>query len=160
MDIYNDDLLQIWRKLAAHNVRYIMIGGVATNLHGFSRYTRDADFFFEDTQENRIRIADAFYELDIAPRDVMLRWQFTPGWASLEYGDGIILDMMTSVKGLEDLGFDTCYRMAVFAEICELSVPILNINHLLRAKEATGRPKDQLDIIELRRLQELMGSDE
>ncbi len=52
MDIYDDDLLEIWRKLAEHGVSYIMVGGVATNLHGYNRSTRDADFYFEDTPDN------------------------------------------------------------------------------------------------------------
>lgn len=155
MDIYDDDLLQVWRKLAEHGVRYIMIGGIATNLYGYNRYTKDADFYFEDTPENRERIADAFYELNIMPRDVMLRWQFVPGWAVIEYGKGVVLDMMTDVKGLEDLSFEQCYSMATFADVYDLRVPILHLNHLLRSKEAANRPKDQLDIIELKRLEDL-----
>lgn len=39
MDVFDDEILKLWRSLLNNNVRFIMIGGVATNLHGFHRTT-------------------------------------------------------------------------------------------------------------------------
>lgn len=44
MDVFDDDLLHFWSTLNENGVLYIMIGGVATNLHGYQRTTDDIKF--------------------------------------------------------------------------------------------------------------------
>ena len=39
MDIFDEDLLAFWRTLNNRGVKYIMVGGVATNLYGYQRTT-------------------------------------------------------------------------------------------------------------------------
>lgn len=41
MDILDEEILSFWRVLQKYQVKYIMVGGFATNLHGFSRMTAD-----------------------------------------------------------------------------------------------------------------------
>ena len=53
MDIFDEDILLLWKCLHQNDVRYIMIGGFAINLHGYSRATKDIDIWIEDTLENR-----------------------------------------------------------------------------------------------------------
>lgn len=43
MDVYNEDVLAFWRALNKEAVKYIMVGGFATNLHGYQRTTNDMD---------------------------------------------------------------------------------------------------------------------
>ena len=56
MDIFDDEMLRLWRSLDQNKVRYIMVGGFATNLHGFSRTTADLDLWIDDNEENRAEI--------------------------------------------------------------------------------------------------------
>ncbi len=37
MDIFDEEILEFWKSLQNNKVRYIMVGGYATNLHGFQR---------------------------------------------------------------------------------------------------------------------------
>ncbi len=37
-----DDLLRLLRALHRHDVEYVLVGGVAMNLHGIARSTEDA----------------------------------------------------------------------------------------------------------------------
>ena len=43
MDVFDEELLKFWKALQQNNVQYIMVGGVATNLHGYNRTTDDID---------------------------------------------------------------------------------------------------------------------
>jgi hypothetical protein len=43
MDVMDENLLNFWKSLNHFNVDYIMVGGLAFNLHGFSRTTNDMD---------------------------------------------------------------------------------------------------------------------
>jgi hypothetical protein len=43
MDVLDQELLAFWQKLNENNVRYIMVGGFAVNMHGHFRTTKDAE---------------------------------------------------------------------------------------------------------------------
>ena len=43
MDIFDEELLEFWKALNANQVKYLMVGGFAVNMHGFSRATQDVD---------------------------------------------------------------------------------------------------------------------
>ena len=152
MDILDEDILSLWRSLNNNHVRYIMIGGFATNLHGYNRATNDIDLWIDDTLENRKNLRKGLKEQGSGDYDVIETMQFVPGWTDFQLNFGFKLDVMTSVKGLENIGFEECYNYAVVAEIEELPVRFLHFNHLITCKKATGRPKDLLDIEELEKI--------
>ena len=155
MDILDEDILSLWRSLNNNDVRYIMIGGFATNLHGYSRVTNDIDLWIDDTLHNRKNLRKALNEQGSGDYDVIESMQFVPGWTDFQLNFGFKLDVMTSVKGLENIGFEECYNYAVVAEIENIQVKFLHLNHLIICKKAVGRPKDLLDIEELEKIRKL-----
>jgi hypothetical protein len=48
--------------------------------------------------------------------------------------------------------FDECLLTARVADLNGVAVPFLHINDLLINKKAVGRPKDQLDVLELEKI--------
>jgi hypothetical protein len=40
-------------------------GGFAVNLHGYQRFTGDADLWLEDTLDNRKKLRKAFFEMEL-----------------------------------------------------------------------------------------------
>ena len=155
MDILDEDILSLWRSLNNNNVRYIMIGGFATNLHGYNRATNDIDLWIDDTLQNRKNLRKALKEQGSGDYDVIESMQFVPGWTDFQLNFGFKLDVMTSVKGLENIGFEECYNFAVIAEIEKIQVKFLHFNHLIICKKAMGRSKDLLDIEELEKIKKL-----
>lgn len=67
-----------------------------------------------------------------------------------------MLDIMTSMKGLEDKTFDGWYEVARIADLDGIRVPFLHINDLLANKKAVARPKDQLGVIELEKIKKYL----
>ena len=64
MDIFDEEILALWKSLQHTGVEYIMVGGFATNLHGFSRTTADLDIWINDRAENRIKLGRSFKRPD------------------------------------------------------------------------------------------------
>ena len=155
MDILDEDILSLWRSLNNNDVRYIMIGGFATNLHGYNRATNDIDLWIDDTLQNRKNLRKALKDQGSGDYDVIESMQFVPGWTDFQLNFGFKLDVMTSVKGLENIGFEECYNFAVIAEIEKIQVKFLHFNHLIICKKAMGRSKDLLDIEELEKIKKL-----
>lgn len=152
MDLMDEGLIDFWRTLNKNNVAYIMVGGFAVNLNGFIRATKDADVWLKDTTANRSNFRKAYAESgygDFASFETM---EFVPGWTQFYIADGIILDIMTSMKGLENKSFDDCFEQARIADLGGVRVPFIHINDLLTNKKAVARPKDLLDVIELEKI--------
>jgi hypothetical protein len=156
MDIMDEGLLEFWQQLNKHHVSYIMVGGFAVNMNGYIRSTKDSDIWLKDTIENRKNFRKAFAACGYGDFSSFETTQFVPGWTQYYIADGIILDVMVSMKGLEDLSFDHCYKKATIAEINTVRVPFLHINHLIANKKAVGRPIDQLDVIELEKIKKYL----
>lgn len=109
----------------------------------------------EDTLENRSNFRKAFKKYSGVDYFMFERMQIVPGWTSFNLNNGYKLDLMTGMKGLEDFSFDECLSMVTQAEILNLKVPFLHINHLITNKKAVNRPKDQLDVIYLEKIKKI-----
>src|ERR1700760_465949 len=123
MDTFDEEILKFWAALQHQEVRYIMVGGYATNLHGFQRYTGDIDIWIDDTLENRKRLRVAFTECGMGDYHMLETMQFVPGWTEFNLMNGLRLDIMVSMKGLEGYSFEECFKMAAIADIEEVLIP-------------------------------------
>ena len=128
MDIFDGDIIQFYKALQNCSVKYIMVGGYATNIHGYQRYTGDMDIWIEETIENRINLRKAFNKAGMGDYFMMERIQFIPGWTDFRLNNGLRLDILIEMKGLEGYTFDECYQLATIAEIEDVPVPFLHIN--------------------------------
>lgn len=157
MDVFDEAILGFWTALQESNVRYIIVGGYAANLHGFQRFTGDLDIWIEDTLENRRALRQAFIACEMGDYPMIENMQFVPGWTEFHLINGMPLDILSDMKGLEGYSFDECLEMASIANIESILVPFLHINQLIENKKVVNRPKDQIDVLaleEIRRLRE------
>jgi hypothetical protein len=159
MDAFDEQLLDFWKQLNHNGVRYIMIGGFATRFHGFNRNTDDIDIWLENTIINRKKLRKTFSDLEYGDYPTIETMDFIPGWTTF-YAAGIELDIITEMKGLENISFEECLKMASLADIDGVKIPFLHINHLIQNKKFINRPKDMLDVEELEKIKELRKLDE
>lgn len=151
MDVFDEEILRFWHTLDINNVKYIMVGGYATNLNGYQRYTGDMDIWIKDSKENRLNLGKA---MELFGYDE-INWvdlEFIPGWTDFHLMNGMKLDILIEMKGLEDYTFDECLDLATIAEIENVTIPFLHINHLIENKKAVNRSKDQIDVMELEKI--------
>lgn len=145
-------IVEVWRYLAQNNVKYVTIGGFAVNLYGYGRSTGDIDIYIDDTRENRRNLRNAIKKLGIGDFEIIETMQFVPGWTDFSLNYGFKLDVMTQVLGLELISFDELLDSAMIADIDGVQVFFIDYENLIKTKKASNRPKDQLDIIELEKI--------
>ncbi len=155
MDISDDEILDLWRLLNKHKTLYLIVGGFASTLHGFNRFTQDIDIWIKDTPLNRKSLRKVINDLNIGDFESIETTQFIPGYTSIKLNSGFELDIMTSLKGFDQIRFDECYNISPTAMIEEIPVKFLHINQLIEAKKSSGRPKDLIDIEELEKIKNL-----
>lgn len=152
MDVSDDEILTLWRLLNQHQVKYILVGGFATMFNGFNRVTSDLDLWIKDTLENRKALRAALKDFGLGDFEAIETVQFIAGFSSMRLDSGFELDLMTSLKGLDQSEFDACYEISPTAVIDGVSIKFLHLNRLIDAKRASSRPKDLVDLEELEKI--------
>ncbi|MFE3848836.1 nucleotidyltransferase [Flavobacterium sp. LB3P45] len=151
MDIHKQ-IIDVWKYLSENNVNYLTIGGFAVNIYGYGRNTGDIIIFIEDTIANRENLRKAITQMGLGDFESIKTMRFIPGWTDFTLNINFRLDIMTSVKGLENQPFATLLEKANIIEIDGIPVFFIDYDNLIIAKKAANRLKDQLDIEELEKL--------
>ena len=148
----NSQIIEIWKYFSLNKVKYLTIGGFAVNIYGYGRNTGDIDIFIDDSIENRENLRVALKKAGIGDFENIKTMQFIPGWTDITLNFNLRLDIMTSVKGLENTTFEQLLEKAYITEINNIPVYFLDYENLIKAKKAANRPKDILDIEELEKI--------
>jgi hypothetical protein len=146
------DPVHILRRLQAHRVRFVLVGGLAAKAHGSPTLTVDIDICYARDRENLERLAAVLGELGArlrgAPRDL----PFHPDRRTLERGDTFTfttdhgdLDILGTPSGTA--GFDDLEANAEAAVLDDdLVVHVASLDDLIRMKRAAGRPKERVEL--------------
>lgn len=157
MDILDDEIINLFKALHDHSVKYILVGGFAVILNGSSRFTEDVDIWIENSIENRKNLNNALIQTGLPDMPQIETIDFVAGWSSINLSSGFILDIMTSLKYYKEEKFNECYTYANEALIGNAPLKFLHINQLIAEKKATNRFKDLADIEELEKIKKLKG---
>lgn len=150
---------RIIRVLAAHDVRYVLIGALAARLQGFPRLTADADITPADDDVNLGRLAEALRELDarIYTEKVPSGLPFDPDARFLARAD--VWNLVTSAGRLDialkpsgTAGYDDLVEGAVRFEVFGTELFAAGLDDIIRSKEAADRPQDRQDVVILREM--------
>ena len=155
-----DDFKRILVALAAEEVRYLVVGGMAVIEYGGASFTQDLDLCYERSDGNLRRLANVLVTLKAALRGAPPGLPFKPDAPTLkaglnftlttEAGDLDILGELEGVGGYEDLA-----ARATRAAIYGVRVRVIGQEDLIRATKAAGRPKVKLHLLELEELKKL-----
>lgn len=160
MDVSREDVTDLFKSLNHHNVRYLLVGGMATTLHGHIRATEDLDLWIQIGESNKQNLIAALTENNVVGaaylKDIPLLSDRTrPGWTSVVAGKrGFTLDMGNALKAFSDEDFDVCYTRALDASFDGVPFKVIHLNDLIIEKRATGRLKDLSDAEELIKIKE------
>lgn len=148
--------------LERHEVRYVVIGGLAAELHGSPYITRDVDVTPARERDNFVKLAAALRELEAKlrlpdldyPVEVPLDEHSFDQWTTWTYvtkhGYLDIALLPDGTRGYEDLRRDATRER--LTDTLEVSVAALA--DVIRSKEAAGREKDRAVLPILRQVLE------
>jgi|ERR1700733_442583 len=154
----------IVKALNAAKVKYLIVGGLAVNAHGYERFTNDVDLVIGLERENIIRglyaLLDIGYNLKIpvTPEqfaDPKLReeWQREKKMVVLQLWSDAHRRTPVDIFVYEPFNFAQKYRLAKRVKIMgSEQATILDYKSLLAMKKAAGRGQDLLDIEKLLKL--------
>ena len=149
---FGEEVSAFLRATCAHDVRMLMVGGGAVNFHGYQRHSADIDFWIEPAAANFQRLIAALrsmgFDLDQLPEKVLLQDQNI----SIKLSPDLDIELITRFN--PGYTFEEAWARSEASEVIGHPVVkyrVLSYEDLLASKLRSARPKDLLDVQELKR---------
>lgn len=157
---------KVFKKLEESGVKYLVVGGVAVNLYGYSRFTGDIDILLALSPANLGKMDELMHRLGYVERlPVNIK----------ELGDRKKLEKFIKQKGLkaytyisntqpqldidiivkESRDFRDFEERKTVVKVWGMELPVVGIDDLIKMKKTARRDKDNLDLKMLLKLKDL-----
>jgi len=135
-------LQDVFKSFQRHEVRYLVIGGVASALYGVPRVTFDLDILIEATPENAQRLLAALVEAGFGTA-TMTNARDIVAHEITVFNDRVRIDVQTRTPGVS---FQDAWRRRKTLTYQGQDFFILSREDLIAAKRACGRQVDLEDV--------------
>ena len=158
----------LFHALNASGARYVVVGGVATVLHGHARLTADVDLILDLERDAAVRAMRALVAFGLRPRvpvdaedfadeGIRKTWIRDKGMQvfSLFMPDDPLLSV--DVFAEPPVDFEGLYTRSEVCDIEAVPVRIASIPDLIHLKRLADRPRDREDVEKLEEILRLKG---
>jgi len=143
----NRDFVAMLAALSAAGVEFLVIGAYAMAAHGLPRATGDIDIWVRSTRENAECVMGALHAFGAPLFGLTIEDLLRPDTV---FQIGVAPNRIDILTGITGMRFEEAWRNRLTVTIDDQIVPVIGLADLIRNKAATGRPKDQADLIWLR----------
>ena len=135
-------LQSVFKSFQSHDVRYVIIGGIAAVLHGVPRATFDLDILIEATETNVARLLQALREAGFGTADLVDVQGILENEITI-FNDRVRIDVLTTAPGLT---FEAAWERCETMDYQGQKFRVASRQDVIASKRAVGRPKDLEDI--------------
>lgn len=159
----------IFQILNTAGVRYVVVGGLATVLHGYARMTADVDLAVDLAPEEAIKMIRALVGKGFRPqvpvppeafadpdaREVWLRDKHMLAFSLVDQVNSMrVVDLLLK----PDVPFEELLARSEEVALNNTTVRIASVDDLIALKRHAGRPQDLADIQQLEAIQRRKGN--
>jgi hypothetical protein len=156
-------IAELLQALSDEQVQYVLVGGLAVQLHGFLRSTFDIDLVLAMDDANLVRFISLAKRLGLVPampvsidslrNPVQIdQWFREKGMLAFPLRETQTGGSVVDVIVRPEVPFEKLLTNAAVGEMFGRKVRIASIEDLLVMKRSANRPKDQLDVIALEKI--------
>jgi predicted nucleotidyltransferase len=150
----------IFQALNAAGVRYVVVGGLATVLHGYARLTADVDLAVDLAPEEASRVIQTLGAVGFRPqapvdpktfadrttREQWVREKHMRAFSLIDPSNPMrVVDLLLE----QAVPFEELWAHSQEVSIQGTRIRIASIEHLIKLKRQAGRPQDLTDIEQL-----------
>jgi hypothetical protein len=149
--LLNPDFRDMLSAFCAEGVEFMLVGAYALAAHGYPRATGDIDLWIRCSGENAQRVWRALGRFGVPLFDLTVADLNRPVTV---FQVGVAPNRIDILTAIDGVGFDEARPECKVIEVEGLTILVIGRAHLLRNKRASGRPKDQADIVWLESAEE------
>lgn len=157
--LYDD----VFRELAIRRVRYLIVGGIAVNLHGYARLTMDMDLMLDLSEANMEQAVLAFERLGYAPKAPVKPVELISAGKRREWiaqKRAVVFTFIHPAAPFKmidifldnPVDFDKAFERRTRLNIGGVAVDVASVEDLINMKTICGRPRDMEDVEHLRKM--------
>jgi hypothetical protein len=136
------DFEELLRLLEEHKIEYLIIGGYAVAFHGYPRFTKDIDIFYNITPTNIRKLQKGLLEFGFTSNDIPDEIFNTKG-NIITFGiDPVRVDIVNDISGVE---FKEAWKKKVRGKYGNVEVNFIGRTDLIKNKNSTSRLQDKAD---------------
>ena len=127
----------------------IIVGAYALAAQGYPRNTLDIDIWINPTKENSLKVYEALAQFGAPLHDINVNTFIDKG---IVFQIGVAprrIDIITEISG--DIEFEEAKTRSIQIDMEGVSLSILSIEDLIKNKVSIGRPKDIVDVRNLKK---------
>jgi len=140
------DFEELLRLLEEHRVEYMVVGGYAVAFHGYPRFTKDIDVFFQSDDDNVRLLRQALMAFGFREEDLP-REAFTAPGNVLTFG--VVPTRIDLINDIDGVTYEEARRNVVRGTYGGIEVTFIGFDDLIKNKKATPRARDKGDVEEL-----------
>jgi hypothetical protein len=156
----------VFRTFEKEGLRYLVVGGIAVNLHGVPRSTADLDIMVDLKDKNLKKLIRAMKKLGFIPRapvnpeDLVNEKTRKKWWRKKKME---VFTFWNPKKSLEEVDvfiknpieFESSYNRRKEIKAKNISRPLASIEDIIKIKEKSRRKQDIADIEALKKLMKI-----
>ncbi|MGI9036052.1 MAG: hypothetical protein ACR2GD_08445 [Pyrinomonadaceae bacterium] len=155
----------ILKSLTASEVEFVIVGKIAIFLYGWKTIALKLEFCYSRTNENLKKLVAALSEFSPRLRGFPENLPFVFDISTLRSGTNFTfttdvgdVDLLGEVAGVGN--YNDVFKSSECKELFGITVKVLTLEGLIKAKRAAGRTKDLLVLPELEALLELQNEED
>jgi hypothetical protein len=156
-------IAELLQSLSGEFVQYVLVGGLAVQLHGFMRSTFDIDLVLAMNDDNLVRFIAVAKRYGLVPsipvpidtlRDAnqIEQWHREKGMLAFALREPQVGGSVVDILVRPNVPFEQLMANAVAGELFAQKIWIASIDDLITMKRIANRAKDQLDIAALEKI--------
>lgn len=158
----------IFQALNKSGVRYVVVGGLATVLHGYARLTADVDLVVDLAPEEAVRVIEALVaagfrsQIPVSPEEfldptVRDRWVKEKNMRAFSLVDPANPMRVVDLLLESPVPFADLWARSHEVVLQATKIRIASIEDLIALKRQAGRPQDMADIAQLEAIRKHKG---
>lgn len=160
---YQEILSAIFRE----RVKYLIVGGLAVNLHGIPRVTQGIDLIIDMTEDNILKLNTILEKLGYIPRlpvnpadlvdsDKVDNWIKSRNLKAFCFYHKTDNYKEIDIVLVHPLEFDTAFNNKAIKKFKDIQIFLASIDDLITMKLFSGRNQDLSDVKMLKKLKEFL----
>lgn len=135
-------LQDVFASFQSHDVKYLVIGGIASVLYGVPRATFDLDILIEASTDNAQHLLNALEMAGLGTPSLISADEILANEITV-FKDYVRIDVQTSTPGVK---FDEAWLRRETMEFQGQQLNVLSKDDLIASKRAAGRDVDLEDV--------------
>ncbi|MCK4796040.1 MAG: hypothetical protein KAT05_01595 [Spirochaetes bacterium] len=161
--MYYFDILKIFFD---NKIEYIIIGGLAVNLHGVPRVTQDIDILICMKKKNILKINKILQNLDYVSRlpvdpdqlvndNIREKWIKEKNLKAFSFYHKKDNYKIINIVLISPIDYKTAFMHKIVKRVADIEINLIDLDDLIKLKTFSGREQDLSDVKLLKKVKQL-----